>query len=111
MTGLPPDVNTNATAVEFLSAMADRQEPQSGLIMGVIMPTTVGYHPAAWLDLAVPNQGEGRVLAIDYQDGIMALIFVATAPGELAQWQPTALAIAESITYSGETGIPDNSSP
>jgi hypothetical protein len=54
---------------------------------------------------------EGAFYAIEYAPGWMILFEVLTAPGELAQWEPTALAIAASITYSGPLETPSDATP
>lgn len=52
--------------------------------------------------LGIKNLGEAEnaMLIVDYGDGLTGIIVVSAAPDELNQWIPTALAIAETITYN-----------
>jgi hypothetical protein len=62
----------------------------------------VDGQPAARLDVQPDNGGEGFILLIELGDGVVGGISVGAADGELSKWEPTALAIAESITFVGD---------
>jgi hypothetical protein len=46
-----------------------------------------------------PATFDSEQMVIEYEQGLMLIFHLYTAHGELDQWMPTALAIAESITY------------
>jgi hypothetical protein len=57
--------------------------------------------PALGVDVTPQSNQEVKFLAYQPQDDLYITLVLHTAPGELDQWLPTALAIAESIIYSG----------
>jgi hypothetical protein len=60
---------------------------------------SVGTHDAARM-IGKRGDGDIAIWAIDLGDDVFAVIFAATASGELADFEPTLTAIAESITYT-----------
>src|SRR5262249_3408907 len=59
----------------------------------------VNGKPAARLDGQTTSGGEGFVMLIELSDGVIGGINVGAPSGELAQWEPTIQAIAESMTF------------
>ena len=82
----------DASAVEVLNAAV----AQSPVAYDAPQEFTVG----PWFGARVTRSDEGYDevdFTVAYGDGIYAYVAVFTAPGALAQWEPTALAIAQSI--------------
>ncbi len=63
---------------------------------GTPVATTVGDNLAARVDFTGKGY-EGIAWLIEYQKGALIAVQMLTAPGDAAWWEPTALAIAESI--------------
>jgi hypothetical protein len=64
---------------------------------------TVGMHDAARME-GSREDGEVVVWAIDLDGGNFAVIFAVSATGEMADFEPTLMAIAETLTYTPMAG-------
>jgi hypothetical protein len=69
-------------------------------------PTSIQIdgRPAAFMTL--PSEiSDLQFIVIEIRPNVIGFVQLTTAPGELDQWLPTALAIAESITYNSGVGV------
>ncbi len=92
--GVPAD----ADALTFVEGIINAMD--SVLTFGEPETLTLGELPAARVH-ASSDGLEGQSLVIELGDNVIGIVQVLTAPGELAQWLPTAQAVAESIVYEG----------
>lgn len=90
-------VSADASALEFLDALMDVQDA----IFEFNEPEelTINDQPAA-LVTATARGLDGLAYIVELDDNVRGIVQLFTAKGELEQWQPVALAIAESITFS-----------
>lgn len=90
-------VSADASAMEFLDALMDVQDT----IFEFNEPEelTINDQPAA-LVTATANGLDGLAYIVELDDNVRGIVQLFTAKGELEQWQPVALAIAESLTFS-----------
>jgi hypothetical protein len=82
---------TDILELVFLAADQDEFE------FGEITELEIGGHPAGRIDAETRDGGEGFVLLIDFGGGIIGGTAVGTASGGLDDWEPTVLAIVESM--------------
>lgn len=61
--------------------------------------TTIAGRPAVRLEFG-SEEGDGLLFAMDHGDGEVVMVIAACAPGEIGRFEPTALAIAETVTYA-----------
>jgi len=90
-------VSADASALEFLDALMDVQDA----IFEFNEPEdlTINDQPAA-LVTATARGLDGLAYIVELDDNVRGIVQLFTAKGELEQWQPVALAIAESITFN-----------
>lgn len=90
-------IASDASSLEFAQALVDLQD-------GVVEfnepeEVTFGGHPAAFVSGSTKGL-DVSAYVIDLGDNVMALVRLLTPKDELADWQPIAAAIAESITFN-----------
>jgi hypothetical protein len=89
---------TEAGPMELLQFAMENARQVEGMVFGTPETVTILGHTAARVHTS-GNGFEGDDLLIEYPSRVMIGVQIISAPGELAQWQPTALAIAESVHY------------
>jgi hypothetical protein len=93
------NLEQSASPLEYLTAdRRDREESTRPYFPDEPEAFMLGDKRAA--KIRIQNfKVEGECFAIEYAPGLMLLFELRTAPGELSHWEPTAMAIAASITY------------
>ncbi|MEO8608753.1 MAG: hypothetical protein ABI690_12760 [Chloroflexota bacterium] len=92
-----PDVTADTSVVEVLQMIFDNS-PQDFTLSEVI-PLEVGGKTAARLDVHTKKGAGGFILLMEFGNGVIGGLSVGAPGGELPQWEPTILAIAESMTF------------
>jgi hypothetical protein len=86
-------------STELLQYLTDPGLSADSIASSDIEAITVDGWSGAQVYVQPPGNQEGWFLAFPIHEQIYATVALHTAPGELGQWQPTALAIAESIEF------------
>lgn len=71
----------------------------SGVTFSTPTDLTIGAHPAARIE-GSGTDGQAIVLAVDLGGGNYIFVTATSAPGEISRFEPTLLAILESLTYT-----------
>jgi hypothetical protein len=103
VTGGLEGITPESSMVEILE-MAFLAADQGEFDFGEITEMEVGGRSAGRIDAATRDGGEGFVLLIDFGGGIIGGTAVGTASGELSDWEPTVLAIVESMQVEITSG-------
>jgi hypothetical protein len=88
-------------STELLEYLTDPGLGAESIASSDIEAITVDGWSGAQVDIQPPGNQEGWILAFPIHEQIYATVALHTAPDELEQWQPVALAIAESIEFLG----------
>lgn len=99
-------LTTESTPVEVVNNFMSVVGGQDGTTFNPTSEITVGSRPAARVDGSAAD-GQGVLIAVNMGDGIYNIVSATSAPGELAQFEPTLLAILESVTYSEPAVTPE----
>lgn len=98
---------TPVSAIEGLSAEATPRDvlqffaeslSTSGVTFSAPTDLTVGTRPAARIE-GTGTDGQGVVLALNVGDNNYAFVSAISAPGEISRFEPTLLAILDSLVY------------
>ncbi len=93
-----PGEGETASARDELTHFIDNNSGGS-FTFGEIAPLTVGDYPALRADASAEGV-EGMVLAVEFPDGLVAVMLGASAPGEFAAAEPVLLDIIAHITLA-----------
>jgi hypothetical protein len=99
-------LTTTSTPIDILKALQTSASIPDGMTMSVVTATSVNDRPGAQFQFNIDRKGEGRLVLIRYRPGLLALMAVFAAPGELPQWDATARAIFESLAVSQIVATP-----
>lgn len=84
-----------STPTEVLQRFA---ESLGDLQFGTPADLTIGPHPAARIEGSSP-EGQGIILALNLGSGHYGIVSAVSAPGEMAQYEPTLLTILATLQY------------
>jgi hypothetical protein len=73
--------------------------PTTSPLARQISEITIGSRPAARAESTI-GQDQALLIVLALQPGAFAILVGGAAPGELARFEPTLLAIAETMQYS-----------
>lgn len=107
--GISPD-DSPEVLLSFLVAETIRSE-QEGFTFGEVTAFTIHDLPAARVPVTFGDNGEGIVMMSRYDEMLSSVIFLSTAPGELQDWESTALAVFESLIPVSGSGDGDRIAP
>jgi hypothetical protein len=99
-------LDVNSTPVDILNALEKDSSPPPGMTMGAVTATSVHDLPGAQFQVEQPAHGDGRLIVIRYRPGLLVLMAVFTASGELPLWDATARAMLESLVVSEDVTQP-----
>jgi hypothetical protein len=99
-------LTTDSTPVEVVNQFITLLGEQDGTTFNPTSEITVGDRPAARVDGSAAD-GQGVLIAVNMGDGIYNIVSATSAPGELAQFEPTLLAILASVAYREPAVTPE----
>ncbi|MEO8611010.1 MAG: hypothetical protein ABI690_24145 [Chloroflexota bacterium] len=103
--GLKADATPNDVLGFFAESLST-----SGVTFNKSTELTVGSHPAARIE-GSGTDGQAIVIAVDLGGGNYIFATATSAPGEIPGFEPTLLAILESLTYTPLTAPVPESTP
>ncbi len=101
-------ITTPISAIEGLGIVATPRDvlqffaeglSTSGVTFNAPTDLSVGTRPAARIE-GSGTDGQGLVLAMNLDNGNYAFVSAISAPGEISRFEPTLLAILESLAYT-----------
>lgn len=100
------NIDADASVGELLAGLMPLLE-DSRFTFGEIEETSIGRYDAALVEGVGDESSATLVGLIAIRPGITGALILSTAPDELEQWKPTALAMVESLTFGNLEATPD----
>ncbi len=88
----------------FLSGASETAGDTSPPVFGDPIAITIGSRRAARVE-GTSGADQALLIALELESGVFAILAGGSAPGELARFEPTLLAIAETMQYSAAVPI------
>ncbi len=93
---LPADAEADIILTKLVEMVIRMEEP---VRFGEVIPIELGESSGAKVEVIFGDNGQALIALTRYDNGLIGLLFLTTAPGELAQWEAAALAVFESIQF------------
>lgn len=93
-------LENDASPQKILQGAVKAAAAEGGITFDPVESVSIGDKRAARTRFT-SQEFEGVAWAVEYQPGVIGLVQLLAAPDETAEWEATALAIAESAVYTG----------